>query len=250
MTDENLDTENQEITPDIEESQAESVADDDSQKPVFNKIQMADVVKRERAKAYEKAKKELLMELGQQQGIGGMVQANPGEQQQSQGLGGMAQQMSPDQIRQMIAEQAPHVLNEQIANFKNEHMVNSFVSKMQAAEQRFPGLEQKLNKLDYNNPTMIKLVGMANEMENTGDIMNELLANPMKMGTVLNLAKEQPFLASETLKELSNSIKQNQQALAEDAQARDPMRQLKPSSVGMDNGKAQSVADFKKMFKA
>ena len=44
-------------------------------------------------------------------------------------------------------------------------------------------------------------------MDNTGEIMNELLENPEKMGTLLNLVHEQPKLAQSRLASLSNSDK-------------------------------------------
>ena len=56
-------------------------------------------------------------------------------------------------------------------------------------------------------------------------------------------------MAKRAMMELSNSIKTNQDALAQEKQAQDPMSQLKPStSAGMDNS-AMSVSDFRKMFR-
>jgi len=220
------------------------VDSDDDQKPVFNKIQMSDVVKREQQKAYEKGKREALMELQAQQ------QEQQAAQQQNQApssLGGMAQ-MSPDEIRRMIAEQAPQVLQDHVQQLQTQQTVNSFVEKMQAAEVRHPGLEAKLNELDYS--TLAPLVQMANDMENTGDIMAELVDNPQKMGNLLMLMHSQPRLAARQMHELSNSIKQNQEALAENNTAKDPLSQIKTSSnAGMDNG-SLSVSDFRKMFRA
>jgi hypothetical protein len=61
--------------------------------------------------------------------------------------------------------------------------------------------------------------------------------------------QDQPYLAQKNLQKLSASIKQNMSAKAEEAQARDPYSQLKPSpTAGMDNG-SMSVSDFRKMFK-
>jgi len=249
MTVDNFDTESQAETPEIEYSKEEAaLPDDEMQKPVFNKIQMSDAIKRERAKAFEKAKKEVLMQLKQQNELGGMP-SDSGMQSNQNSLGGMPQGLTAEQVRQLIAEQAPEVLSNHVNSIKNEHIVNSFVSKMQAAEKMYPGLEQKLSKLNYSNPAMIKLVQMANELENTGDIMHELLSNPMKMGNVLNLAKEEPFIAGEALRELSNSIKTNQKALSESEESPSPLSQIKPSNVGMGNGKAMSVSDFRKMFR-
>jgi len=90
---------------------------------------------------------------------------------------------------------------------------------------------------------------MVNDMENTGDIMKEVLDNPHKLSQILSDIQDQPYLAQKNLQKLSASIKQNMAAKAEEAQARDPYSQLKPSpTAGMDNG-SMSVSDFRKMFK-
>jgi len=160
-------------------------------------------------------------------------------------MGGMAQLSAAD-IERMIAEKAPQMLQEHILNIETKQMVNSFVAKMQAAEAKYPGLEAKLNDLDYNS--LAPLIGVANEMDNTGDIMKELIDNPMKMGNLLTLQYTQPALARRAMLELSNSIKTNQEALAQEKQAQDPMSQLKPSNAGIDNS-TMSVSDFRKMFR-
>lgn len=224
------------------------VDNDDDQRPVFNKIQMSDVVKREQQKAYEKGKREALMELQaqQQQEQEQQQPAAPMQNQAPSSIGGMAQ-MSPDDIRRMIAEQAPQAIQDHVQQLQTAQTVDSFVKKMQAAEERHPGLEAKLNELDYSS--LAPLVQMANDMENTGDIMAELVDNPQKMGNLLVLMQTQPRLAARQMHELSNSIKQNQAALAENQSASEPLSQIKTSSkAGMDNG-SMSVADFRKMFR-
>lgn len=235
------------------DSEPKAAPDDDMQKPVFNKIQMQDVVSREKQKAFERGKREALMELQQQQAQGqaqSEQQATAQQiQPQSQGLGGMAPQLNQADIERMIAEKAPQALQSHVNQLKQEHMINSFVTKMQAAEQLHPGLEQKLGKLNYQDPAMHSLIEMANNLENTGDVMKELLDNPSKMIQVLGGIKEQPFLAQETLSSLSNSIKQNQAAAAENTQSRDPMSQLKPStSAGLADANSVSVMDLRKML--
>lgn len=223
--------------------------DDDKQKPVFNRIQVSDVVKREQKKAYEKGRREALMELQQQQ-----QQAQPEVNANTQApaqtppssLGGM-NQISREDILKMISEQTPQVLRNHVDSIKKEQIVNSFVQKMQAAESKYPGLEEKLNELDYS--TIAPLIEMANNLENTGDIMKELVDNPMKMGNLVSLLYTQPRLATKAMQDLSNSIKQNNEALDKEQSAQDPFGQIKPSgNAGMDNG-SMSVRDFQKMFR-
>lgn len=218
-----------------------------SNETLYSKEDVSKVVRREREKAYEKGKREALMQQEQNQQVQSeqAPQQAPMQQQASQSLGGM-QQLSQADIERMIAEKAPQALHEHVAQLKNEQMINSFVNKMQAAEARYPGLEEQLNKLDYNS--LAPIVQMANDMENTGDIMKELLDNPMKMGNLLSLSYAQPHLAAKAMADLSHSIKVNQDAIAQDKQAQDPMSQLKSSpNSGMDNANL-SVKDLRAMF--
>lgn len=225
---------------------------------MLSKTMVSKIVERERLKAYEKGKQEALMELqqGQQQEQQPDQQEAPIAQplqRANQGMGGMAPQnpsgMSQEAIEQLIMQKAPEALMQQFNEHKQKTMVNAFVDKMQAAEQRYPGLEEKLNKLNYQDPAMHSLIEMANNLENTGDVINELVSNPSKMIQVLSGIREQPYLGQETLMSLSNSIKQNQEAAAENSQAREPMSKLKPSiSAGLADSTQLSINDLQKML--
>lgn len=241
------------MTIDLEtEIQGEMVPVEETQSPetgnnadVLTRDVVSKIVDRERKKAFEKGREEAMSELQAQQPQQGQAPVEQIQQGQ-QSLGGM-QQMSPQDIQKMIAEHAPQALQDHIAQQRQDHTVNSFVSKMQAAEAKHPGLEAKLNDLDYSS--LSPLIYMANDMENTGDIMKELVDNPEKMSSLIILSHTQPKLAQRKMMDLSNSIKTNQEALAQEKQAQDPMSQLKPSSsAGMDNGN-MSVTDFRKMFR-
>lgn len=213
---------------------------------MLDKSTVSKIVERERLKAFAKGKQEALMELQQQQQAPQDMAPAPQQAAAPQQMGGM-QQMSAADIERMIAERAPQLLQDHVNQVKNQQTVESFVAKMQAAEAKYPGIEAKLNELDYSS--MAPLISLANDMENTGDIMKEILDNPMKMANLLTLQYTQPAMAKRAMMELSNSIKTNQEALAQEKQAQDPMSQLKPStSAGMDNS-AMSVSDFRKMFR-
>lgn len=219
-------------------------------KKTFTSDVVKKVVEREKAKAFERGKREAQMELQQQQEIPVEQQHVPQQPQQNVGLGGM-KQMSQADIEQMIAEKAPLALQQHVQKLQQDQMVNTFVSKMQMAEQQYPGLEQELNNLNYNDPRMHTFIALANQMENTGDIMKEVLDNPTKMESLLNMAYNQPYQAQKALKSLSDSIKTNQTAKAEEAQARDPMSQIKSSTTsGTKEGSQHdmSVEDIRRLL--
>lgn len=215
------------------------------------KAVVSKIVERERQKAYEKGKRDYMQELEQQQSAqqpAQQPQAQP-VQQQSTGLGEMAPQLTHEDIEKMIAEKLPGATAQFVSQAKEEHELNNFVAKMQAAETRYPGLEKKLEKLNYSDPSLYKLVQMTNGLENTGDVMKDLLDNPGKFSQILSGVRDQPWLAQEMLGSLSNSIKQNMEAKAQEAQAKDPLSSLKPSTnAGMDSGN-MSVSDYRQMLR-
>lgn len=229
------------LDADVQDSPVDPDVSDGVAEETLDKATVSKIVARERAKAYEKGKQEAMMEQEQQQQA---PQAAP------QTFGGIQQapQMSPEQIQQLIAEHVPQYMHAQAEEYKNKQFVDSFVSKMQAAEKQYPGLEAKLNELDFDKPGTQKLVQMANNMDNTGDIMNELIENPEKMGTLLNLIHEQPRLAMQRMASLGTSIKTNQDALAQEKSAHQPIGQLKSSvNAGVDDHNL-SVKDLKKLL--
>lgn len=220
--------------------------EDDNQKPMYNKIQVQDVVKREKQRAYEKGKREALMELQEQQQLSNQQNSSPEASQQS--VGNIPQSMNPDDIKKIVSEQLPQHLQDHANQIRINQLVDSFSSKMKAAEERYPGLEEKLNDLDYES--LAPVVQMANDMENTGDIMKELVDNPMKMGNLLTLMYTQPKMAKKAMMDLSNSIKQNQEALSQNQSVKQPMSQIKSSlNAGVEKGD-MSVSDYRKMFRA
>ncbi len=250
---ENIEQENLGNSGDIEQEILEESSPDQTKIGVTTvdmlpKTTVSKIVERERQKAFEKGKKEALLELqAQQQQQQEQPVGSPG---QNQGLGGMAPQLSQADIERLIAEKAPQALQQQMEQFKTQQTVNSFVSKMEQAEQKFPGLQERLNDLDYSS--MAPLIQMANDMPNTGDIMQELLNHPMKMGNLLMLMHTQPKMAQKAMMDLSGSIQQNEEAKEQEKQAQDPLSHLKPStSAGMETSNMSnlSTSDFRKMFK-
>ena len=244
MTD-SLETDFQDIEP-VEPATNDGVAEE-----LLDRATVSKIVARERAKARAKAFEEMKQEALMQQQPEQQSPAQSAPQPATQTFGGIPQspQVSPDDIQKMIAEHVPHYLQAQADEYRNKQFVDSFVGKMQAAEQKYPGLEQKLENLDFNGEGTRKLVQMANNLDNTADIMNELIDNPEKMGVLLNLIHEQPKLAQQRMSSIGQSIKSNQQALEQAQSAQEPIGQLKSSiNAGVDDHNL-SVKYLKKMLR-
>lgn len=217
----------------------------DDQKPLYNKVQVSDVVKRERDKAYEKGRRDREVEL-HSNSIQNPMQPQPSSQMNVSPQG---QQLSPDAIKEMINREAPKAIQDHVRALQVQQTANQFAQKMEAAEAKYPGLREKLNKLDYS--TAAPVVQLANNMDNSADVMHELIENPMKMANMITLAYSQPNVAQSAMQSLSQSIKQNEAAKkANENQANDPLNPITPSAnTGMDNGAPKTVSDFRKMFR-
>lgn len=231
---------------DIPEEQDVGVTPEEEMLP---KATVSKIVARERAKAYEKAKQEFQMQQEQQTEIQPQQQQAPSQAPQGD-FGGMARASSPEEIQKMIEEHVPEYLRQQADKYHSDQFVESFVTKMQAAEQHYPGLEDKLNELNWNAGGTRSLAKMVNNLDDSGAIMNELVTNPEKMSSLLGLIREeQPKLAMQRLAALGNSIKMNQEALSQQKSAQEPISQVKSSvNVGVDDHNL-TVKDLKKMVR-
>lgn len=180
--------------------------------------------------------------------MGGM-QASQQPQQSAQSLGGMQQQLPWDQIDKRIADQSEAMRRQAVG----QQILSDFNAKLKAAETKYPDFEKVVsplrNDMENNPDVMAHLLLMTNSMDNTADIVYDLAKNPHKVGSLIPLTHTAPNLAMSQLTALSNSIKQNQQASAQANPVNEPLNQLKPSTVGTDNGSTNnlSVSDFKKM---
>jgi hypothetical protein len=74
--------------------------------------------------------------------------------------------------------------------------------------------------------------------------MYELGRNPGKVASLTTLAYINPQLAKLEMKKLADSIKTNEQA-SEAPNVNEPLSQVKPSTVGKDNG-SNTVSDLRR----
>src|SRR3990167_2198035 len=153
-------------------------------------------------------------------------------------------QLTEDQIRQMMREEASKVQEDQFRQQAAHHLLSEFSTKMAAGKERYPDFEEKVAGLDLAK--IPQIIQLANATDNTADVMYELANKPYKVGNILSLLNSAPHLAIAEMQNLSNSIKTNQKAAQTVSSAREPLSNLRPSNAGIDNG-VKSVGDFRKM---
>lgn len=184
--------------------------------------------------AYEQGRRQALAELQAQQ----QMQQEQQQQQSGQSMGGISQ-MPEDQIRQMIAEEAEKQKHQAVM----QQVATDFTQKMMAAKDKYPDFEDTVSQL--NLPTIPQIVYWANATDNTADVMYDIAKNPSKFANLLMLTHTAPHLAQKELSKLSESIKKNQAAQAQQQSTNEPLSQLKPSNIGSDNG-SMSPSDYRK----
>lgn len=154
--------------------------------------------------------------------------------------------ITEEQVRTIAIEAAMQAQRGQAQALESHTIATSFINKMKAGEEKYPGLLEKAANADIAK--MGSLVRLVNDVDNTADVLNDLLENGGKIGQIQSLINAGALgLASNEIAKLSRSIVDNQKAIA--PVVKDPLSQVKPSAIiGGDSGK-QTLSDFKKMFK-
>jgi hypothetical protein len=160
---------------------------------------------------------------------------------------------SMDDVKRVAAETVQEQFKAQNEQFmqqqymaEGQRIADEFRSKIETDREKFPELKDKLSKV--NLAAIPAVIHLANSMENTSAIMNELLIeNPARLASINLLAQTEPGLARDAVMKLSKSISINEKA-AQSKVANEPLSQLKPSTIGVDNG-SMSVTDYRKIFR-
>ncbi len=195
------------------------------------------IVGSEKANAYERGKQEALATLQAQQASQQAAQSS--QEQSPQGdssMGGM-QQVSQDEIRRMIAEE-----NERASNMAEANQIAyEFTQKMDAGNAKYPDFKEVVGKVNLAN--VPHLVQMSNAYPNTADVIYDIAKNPMKLAQLQILYHTSPELAKSEIGKLSASIQANQSADFVPS-VDEPLSQIKPSTIGTDNG-SKTVTDWR-----
>jgi hypothetical protein len=181
--------------------------------------------------AYERAKRDAIAEM--------QKTSQPANHTES--MGGMTQ-LSPEQLEQKIQEVAWKMSQQAVAN----KIAQDFEGKIEAAKKDDPQFDEAYRKLNLERHP--ELILWTNGLDNTAKVIKDIADNPTKLSQILMLAQSGfPQLAQQELTKLSASIKANE-AAQKQPEANEPLSQIKPSNVGVDNG-AMTVSDFRKIFR-
>lgn len=169
-------------------------------------------------------------------------------------MGGMAVAVDPEAIKQQILQDLQNQFqqaNEQRAQEELEREAqkvgDTYRAKMSSGKDQYEDFETVM--ADFNPAAFPNLAFLATQLDNTADIMYELMKNPSKWATAAVLSERDPKAAQNMLSKISASIKANQQAKQEEKEVPAPLSRLSSAPTGQDAGTPNSVRDFKSMFR-
>jgi hypothetical protein len=201
-----------------------------------------------RNEGYEKARKEFDTQTQVQQPM--QVEQPPQVQQ-------TGQQNSEYDLQKIVNEKVDSKLQEEQQKLllaqqqqEAERIYSNFTQKLQTGKEKYSDFEDRINELftpDPNGKVSEKLARIASEaaeLDNTADVIYELASNPASLAKIGQLQDISLPRASAALKELSESIKANQNA-ANVKRPNAPLSQVQPSPTRADNG-VMTVNDLRK----
>jgi len=235
----------------------------DSTERTFKQSEVNDLIGRAKSEAIERFKRESSVASHtnppQQQQYAPPAQQQPTHTPPQQPLpyNGMSEQ----EYRRIASEEAQRSRSEweqeqqrQAQEQNAQRIASEFFTKVGAGDGGMKAFETKLQSAGIDLRAIPYHVQLANMVDNTKEVMEDLLDNPMKIGQLQNLididlrAGRQPNLAMAEMKKLSQSIKDNAAGSRYRA-PNEPLSQLRPSNAGTDNKGALTTADYKKRYK-
>ncbi len=180
------------------------------------------------------------------------AQAQYRQQPQAQGMGGMQapgvdeealmSKLAARMQKQLDAQQQAQQLEHDRAQVEDAARV--YLDKMKQGPQLYADFDEVTG--DYNPAAFPQVSILAAQMDNTPDIMYELNKNPTKLTHLHSLARANLDMARKEMVKLSQSIKQNEEAVNNNVKSPSPLTKLKPSTIaGSDSGK-KSISDLRK----
>lgn len=230
-----------EVTSEIaNDAQNQSVAED-----LIPRAHATDLIKREKEAAYRKAQREFQAQIdqlktGQTQQLGGMPQIP--EDALNQAVDTKLEKRLKE-LEQQYNESLEQQKREEHIQYVN-HQAKTYLEKMDKGAELADDYKEMTAR--FKPDRFKELFFLVNGYENTPALVYELGKNPEKLALFNSIIKDDPDLAKVMMDNLSDSIKFNQEAKANNKSAEPPLSRPKPSlAAGNDSG-AMSLADLKK----
>lgn len=162
--------------------------------------------------------------------------------------------ISEDYVKNILDK----TLAERFQNFEKEQnlqrglsIAQEFMNKIYEGKEVFGDeFDNQMQLMGSSLPRIPEVVKLANEMPNTADVMHDLLKNPTKIATLLQVYQVNPDLALGEMKKISNALELNKKA-GKVQLPNEPLTQIKQSNTGLENFDvhSRSVSDFRKIYR-
>lgn len=215
----------------------------DSVQPVseskqYNEIQVNDIVKREKARAGERARAELEAKHAEELAKVRGEMSNSSPQLD-------AKQIKEEVMKDFYADLEKRQEEMRIDEEKRqlESMADQYKLKMAKKPEHIEDFDEIMGSFDPS--AFPAAVLLASSFDNLPEMMHELASNPTKLAQIDSLALKSPGLAKRELDKLSKSILANMTAKQNHMSAPPPLSRTKSSNVGGDTGPL-TLKDYKK----
>jgi hypothetical protein len=203
------------------------------------KERVTEIVQREKEAAYRKAQREIQSQYEQQakapQNMGGMAPQGPSQDE-----------MYQEVVTRLRGEIAKAQEESQKADYEAyvKDQVSTFLNKMSKADGIADDFQEMTSQ--FKPERFREVFYLANEVENTPELIYEFMQNPHKLGNIDYLAKTDPDLARRQIAAISKSIEANKLAKSSNQTAPSPLNRPKASlTAGADSG-AVGLKELKK----
>lgn len=149
-----------------------------------------------------------------------------------------ASPINDDHIKKIVAESI-NKQNKEFHDLQMQQAAQEFLVKLKPGETKYADFNQTVNSVNWNS--IPQVLDLANQTENTDDVVYELAKNPQKAINLWQLSQVNPQAALAETKKLAESIKQNQR---QPVITRPPLSPLTPSITRMASG-SSSLRDLK-----
>lgn len=183
-----------------------------------------------------------------------IVASKLNKRQEAESQGAAQPQLDINAIKQQLKAELVNDLRQdsenraqEVANAEWREILNSYNGRLQRAAQsgEIEGFDAKMRS--FNHAAYNEVIYGAMQHDNTAEIMLEIRDNPEKGVVLKNLAQNDPAGFAVAMEKLSKSIANNKTAKARGKSEREPLSQVKPNTVGAENG-TMTIRDYKKQF--
>lgn len=216
----------------LDSTNSPEVSADTAQEKLFSRDQLAKIVASESAKAAQAAR-----QVAEEKHQRDMEALNAQRAQQEQRNAQVPRDVDADAMYQQVTERFNKEMQERHAKEAMQQIANNYLSKVEHAKATYQDFDEVAK--DHDPTAFPQLTFLIAGMDKGGDVLNDLLRNPLKMAGLDALAQRNPKQAQAELGKLAQSISVNQQAQsdAQDQTTAAPLDRLQPSRVSGSNGK-------------